>query len=176
MSYRPVHTLQQQVVPQPYQRPVFTQNPLKYLINNNYSGSLHINNLHHMNKLYDMMKEALLNDGSGHVMQPVAPGQIFTTTNTNKPRVFMAVKGQKIFNIIKENNPVRKSVKIIYNEDDNEEYEYEDEVFDEEKEGHYEEGHYEPDEEEEHEEVEGQQREDIFNTGHIGWDNYTSFK
>jgi hypothetical protein len=130
-----------------------------------------------MNKLYEIMKEALLHESSGghQYVSTVTPGQIFTTTNTAKPRVFMAVKGQRIFNIIKENHNDnrRKSVKIIYNGDENEEeYQYEDEIYEEEKEGDA--GYEEYEGEEEFEE--GPQGDDIFNAGHKTWDNYTAFK
>ena len=41
------------------QRPVFIQNPLKMMINNNFYGTFTINNLVELNRLYEMMKEGL---------------------------------------------------------------------------------------------------------------------
>jgi hypothetical protein len=107
------------------------------MINNEYSGTLHINNLINMNRLYDLMKEALiqesnnnLNTTPGITVPPSYNNQghtvLFATINTknqinppsiNKPnRLFVTKRGQKIFNIIKEphaNNRI-KTVRIIY--------------------------------------------------------------
>jgi hypothetical protein len=111
------------------------------MINNDYSGTLHINNLINMNRLYDMMKEALLQESNTNnnniANNPVVtlPTNTFThqghtvlfaTINTknqinpptiNKPnRLFVTKRSQKIFNIIKEphsNNRI-KTVRIIY--------------------------------------------------------------
>jgi hypothetical protein len=192
----------QQVIstPIPYQRPIFSQNPLKLLIANPFSGTLHINNLQHMNKLYEIMKEALLQDSTNHANPTPSylPGQIFATTNTantggagTKPRLFMAIKGQKIFNIIKENNSNnnntgdrRKSVRIIYNNENDEEYEEEYGNQYEDNEGYAEEGkeeeNYDGENYNEEDEAEGDlaemRHDDIFYAGHSGWDNYTAFK
>ena len=43
------------------QRPVFTQNPLKLIMFNQYSGTMTLNNLSEINKLYEMMKEGINN-------------------------------------------------------------------------------------------------------------------
>jgi len=107
------------------------------MINNEYSGTLHINNLINMNKLYDMMKEALIQESNNNIntQTGVTPTPnynsqghtvLFATINAknqinlpniNKPnRLFMTKRGQKIFNIIKEphaNNRI-KTVRIIY--------------------------------------------------------------
>lgn len=139
--------------PSQTQKPIFSQNPLKFMINNEYSGTLHINNLNHINKLYDVVRDALIQQNSQNVSlpsetqsksnnifftttQPVTSGTVlFATHNPNNPKpvhtsnshnqtfktnkLFSTVKGQKIFNIIKEpNNKLRKSVKIVYNNDD----------------------------------------------------------
>jgi hypothetical protein len=159
------HMIPQQI---PYQRPIFSSNPLKMLINNDYSGTLHLSNLQQMNRLYEMMKEALLQESQTNIN--------YTTSNFTERRIFMTVKGQKIFNIIKEGNTLnkRKSVKIIYNNDD-EEYAYENYDEEDEKEEEYKQDYEEYEEYEEMEE-EGKHGDDIFNAGHSTWDNYTAFK
>ena len=43
------------------QRPIFYQNPLKYIICNQFAGSMTLNNLYEINKLYEMMKEGINN-------------------------------------------------------------------------------------------------------------------
>ena len=42
-------------------RPFFSQNPLKLILNNQFSGLLCLNNLCEINKLYEMMKESINN-------------------------------------------------------------------------------------------------------------------
>ena len=46
---------------QTQQRPIFTQNPLKIIMLNQFSGTMTINNLCEINKLYEMMKEGINN-------------------------------------------------------------------------------------------------------------------
>ena len=104
------------------------------MINNQFSGTLSINNLNHINRLYEMMVEALQQETnlnlslnatpqpSGNIFMTTSasgnkPTVIFATTNTqkqfdqvnfnlNKPnKLFGTVKGKKIFNITKEPNP-----------------------------------------------------------------------
>ena len=43
------------------QRPIFSQNPIKFLMFNQFSGKMNLNNLYEMNKLYEMMKEGINN-------------------------------------------------------------------------------------------------------------------
>ena len=43
------------------QRPVFSQNPLKLIMYNSFSGTMTLNNLCQINKLYEMMKEGINN-------------------------------------------------------------------------------------------------------------------
>jgi hypothetical protein len=149
-----------QVLPQacvPTQKPIFANNPLNLMINNEFSGTLSIHNLNHINQLYEMMKDALIQESVSNYSvpntsavifatstNPTKPSVLFATTNSQKNfetkpnRLFTTVKGKKIFNIIKEPNPNnrRKSVKIIYkNEEDyssnnlnrNYNYDYQDE-------------------------------------------------
>ena len=48
--------------PQPSgQRPIFTQNPIKFVWNNQFSGTMNLNNLYEINHLYEMMKEGINN-------------------------------------------------------------------------------------------------------------------
>ena len=42
-------------------RPIFSQNPLKYILYNQFSGTMSLNNLCEINKLYEMMKESITN-------------------------------------------------------------------------------------------------------------------
>ena len=41
------------------QRPIFSQNPLKFILYNQFSGTMCLNNLCEINKLYEMMKESI---------------------------------------------------------------------------------------------------------------------
>ena len=43
------------------QRPIFSQNPLKLIVYNQYSGTMTLNNLCQINKLYELMKEGINN-------------------------------------------------------------------------------------------------------------------
>ena len=43
------------------QRPIFAQNPIKFVWNNQFSGTLNLNNLYEINHLYEMMKEGINN-------------------------------------------------------------------------------------------------------------------
>ena len=47
------------------QRPVFSQNPLKLIMYNSFSGTMTLNNICQMNKLYEMMKEGISNQMNG---------------------------------------------------------------------------------------------------------------
>lgn len=131
----------------PTQKPVFLQNPLRFMMNNPYSGTLNINNLNQINRLYELMREGLTqqvvsqvptypnynnfnstNLNSNIPSQGGASGSthhhpiFFTTTSTTtaqpaKPKnIFVTVKGNKIFNIVKDpqNNTRRKNVTIVY--------------------------------------------------------------
>jgi hypothetical protein len=46
-------------VPPTPTRPIFTQNPLKLILFNQFSGTMSLNNLCEINKLYEMMKESM---------------------------------------------------------------------------------------------------------------------
>lgn len=111
------------------------------MINNDYSGTLNIQNLNHINSLYEMMKEALIVDNNTNYPNTNPGGMIFATINQNttknhifatsnsqkgmghdtRPnRLFSTVKGKKIFNIVKEPNLYnrRKTIKIIYKQEE----------------------------------------------------------
>ena len=127
----------QALTQQPFaMKPVFTYNPLNDLLQNEYSGTLNIKNLQHLNKIYEKMKEALSQDNNivnnsldinnynqiqrnapiNSTITVTHPTGPFATTKPNK--LFVTMKGQKIFNIIKENvnsTQRRKSVTVIYN-------------------------------------------------------------
>lgn len=159
----PIQMLPQQTAP--VQRPIFLTNPLNYLINNEYSGTMNINNLVHINRLYEMMKEALIQESNANYSGYNTGGNIFATSNsasnhrptvifattnsqrqaeTKPSRLFATVKGKKIFNIVKEpsqTNNRRKSVKIIYKQEEDysnaHHLNYNFEEQEEEKEEHY---------------------------------------
>jgi hypothetical protein len=100
MKLTPIQSLavsQSQQIVAPTQRPIFAQNPLTFLIDNEYSGTLHINNLVHVNKLYELMKEALLqenniNNAAANLTTPgtnsanINSSNIINTNNMNQSR------------------------------------------------------------------------------------------
>ena len=43
------------------QRPIFSQNPLKFVMFNQFYGIMNLNNLLEINRLYEMMKEGINN-------------------------------------------------------------------------------------------------------------------
>lgn len=136
------------------------------MIENKNSGTLNYSNLTNLNYLYTVLKNSFSGENNVNNVVPTAPvtGMIFNVNNPNNPQPSISnnskpfvlnrprfVKGQKIFNITKESNPFnrRKSVKIIYNnEEDNESNELDDhlesnenfEIKNEVHEEHYENG------------------------------------
>jgi hypothetical protein len=115
-------------------RPIFQINPLKMLLTNNFSGTTKIENLTQINKIYEIMRDAVAQENnqqhnnlnnsinSGTNIIKSAPlqshpinlhngGNIFTTVKPNK--LFMTIKGHKIFNIVKENNIQVKAFKFF---------------------------------------------------------------
>jgi len=109
------------------------------MINTYQSGTIQSANLNYLNKLFEMMKDAIFYDSeqnrinypnpnnancSYNVQQSQSSNNVFnmnsgthifqTIKSVNKPNT-SSIKGQKIFNIVKENNQSNKrSVKIIY--------------------------------------------------------------
>ena len=52
-------------------KPVFSQNPLKLILFNQFSGTMNLNNLFEINKLYEMMKEGMnkmINMGNNDIL------------------------------------------------------------------------------------------------------------
>jgi hypothetical protein len=114
------------------------------MFNSYQSGTMQNINLNYLNKLFEMMKDAIFFDSEQNRIPNFNSNSLNnynfnnqTTTNslilnagsnifqtiksTNKPNT--SIRGQKIFNIVKENNHSNKrSVKIIYinNEENNE--------------------------------------------------------
>jgi hypothetical protein len=98
---------------------------------NKHSGSLNFNNLYHLNYLYSILRNSFNAENNQSSAATVnTSGLIFNVNNPNNPspKPFILskqkfFKGQKIFNISKESNPFnrRKTVKIIYNDDEDEE-------------------------------------------------------
>lgn len=105
------------------------------LLTNNYSGTTAIQNLTQINKIYEIMREAVAqennpqhqhnlnhsldlsinihNNTQSHPINLHGGTNIFQTVKPNK--LFMTIKGQKIFNIVKENNPHVILLLFIYN-------------------------------------------------------------
>src|SRR5207248_587791 len=110
-----------------FQRPVFAQNPLRMLSENDFSGTLHVNNIKNINSLFEVMKLAQINENLNNLNninnsntltnippnKPSAPNtnSIFIINNGKNPSgqvyekkpTFVTFKGNKIFNIIKDN-------------------------------------------------------------------------
>ena len=125
-------------------KPIFQTNPLRHMINSYQSGTIYISNLNYLNKLFEMMKDAIFYDSEQNRINYSNPNNVnasFNQQNQNSNNAFninsgthifqtiksvnkpnSSIKGQKIFNIVKENNHSNKrSVKIIYinNEENN---------------------------------------------------------
>ena len=113
------------------------------MINSYQSGTIQSGNLNYLNKLFQMMKDAVFYDSEQNRINYLNPSNVNSSSNpqnqssnnafinsgthifqtiksVSKP--ITSIKGQKIFNIVKENNHSNKrSVKIIYinNEENN---------------------------------------------------------
>lgn len=109
------------------------------MIDNPFSGTLSANNINRINKLYEMMKDALIQQTiSVGLTSCYAKGNgipIFTTTNMadkgNPAKMFYTVKGNKIFNIVKHPNQRRKTIMILNEKGINESHERQDDVKEE---------------------------------------------
>ncbi len=126
-----------------FQKPVFAHNPLRLLSENQFSGTLHVNNIKNINGLFDIMKMSQINE---NVNNSVPVNNMVKTSSTNSNNIFLinnakngnyekrptfvTFKGNKIFNIIKDipgnnynnnqsNTERIKSVKIIYKDENN---------------------------------------------------------
>ena len=120
------------------------------MIENSVSGSLHPDNIKHINKLYDTMKEALIQESNMYNYQnygqPIItnypPNALFATHKVGdfKGKIFGTIRGQKVFNIIKDpmNLNRRQNVKIVYSGGIEQSQAYEDEYI-EDKEEYYDE-------------------------------------
>ncbi len=109
----------------PVSRPIFPNNPLKMLLSNSYSGTTSIQNITQINKIYEIMREAVAqennhqhphnlnhslnssinihNNTQSHPINFHGVTNIFQTVKPHK--LFMTTKGQKIFNIVKKHAP-----------------------------------------------------------------------
>ena len=110
------------------------------LLTNNFSGTTNIQNLIQINKIYEIMRESILqenniqnqqqqnvsnpynfngsnntnnnnNNNQPHPLNLQGVTNIFTTIKQNK--LFMTIKGQKIFNIVKDNSEQVKFLLIL---------------------------------------------------------------
>lgn len=156
------------------------------MISNEYSGTLHFTNLVNINKLYEIMREALLYENSiqnnqirfitEYQPQPTRhPSSLLNNKNPQKlSKLFITNNGPKIFQIIRDvpYNSKKQSVKIIYNNDDY--YDENDEEYDQhngvgEHHGYYDEEGY----HDHHQDVEEHHiKENEDNHHHIQYDNY----
>lgn len=111
------------------QKPVFITNPLQNVIFNNYSGTLHINNLVNANKLYETLKEGLqqqyqLNPSTSTSQSRSDKPHTVTNVNPNKGKLFVTIKGRQIFEIKKtdESNNKKTNNTTVYNSNNNQNY------------------------------------------------------
>lgn len=88
------------------QRPIFQYNPLKLLDSNIFCGTMNIENLKHINSLYEQMKEALLSfeqyeylNGIGNIQ---GNGKCSMTFGPSFKFDRNSIKGMKIFHIYKD--------------------------------------------------------------------------
>lgn len=100
------------------QKPIFNQNPLKYVIDNEYSGTLTLNNVIKVNKLYEILREGLQQQCQNN--NNTQGGKVYCSEKSNttsinetpsvpsKTKLFVTVKGKKIFEIKKEGDNVNK--------------------------------------------------------------------
>lgn len=94
------------------QKPILNENPLKSVLNNLYSGTMTINNLLHVNRLYEKLNEGLMQQGQvnmgSHQIQGINNGTLKhnakpnASNNGNKMKFFVTTKGKKIFEIKKD--------------------------------------------------------------------------
>jgi hypothetical protein len=112
--------------------PIFKENPLKHLSKNVFSGTLNIINLKKLNSLYDhMCKYQSLSESNLKLnmelenknQNQINSQKIHSNSYifNNKINLLNFEKGDKIFNIIKDDFK-RKVVKIIYKEDDEDDF------------------------------------------------------
>jgi hypothetical protein len=105
--------------------PIYTENPIKLMLNNEFCGTMNFKNLNEINSVYQVMRHhQIISDNNTRlnnyneynkentiVVKDIASGPKTPTFNYSR--------GDKIFNIIKDNNhPRRKIVKIIYEDSD----------------------------------------------------------
>ncbi len=101
------------------QKTIFHQNPLKLMLSNSFSGSLHIENVNYINNIYNMMKQTIQENtlSSLNYNKSISNQQNSKVeSETNILKRFYK-KGQKIFNIIKDSPDTvkKKSIKVIFN-------------------------------------------------------------
>jgi len=113
-------------IPQsPIQKPLYTYNPLRLVIENEFSGTLHVTNINNINNLYNLMKQNQYfeNTNNNCLNNNLTSSNINSLPSTNntglgirsiipsnpsfhieKKPTFVTIKNNKIFNIIKENS------------------------------------------------------------------------
>lgn len=99
-------------------RPIFQENPLKYMIDNSFSGKMNVDNANQINMLYDLMKKGILqqntvsysyNNNNSNANSHVVFFK--TSSNVNKANtqqkqnlLFVTTKKKKVFEIIKHDS------------------------------------------------------------------------
>ena len=105
------------------QKPIFSQNPIKFLMFNQFSGTMTLNNLLEINKLYEMMKEGInnqLNNGNqNNLYQNKQYYKSNTYSNNNiyndKPKnIILDITYNNEESITKKNNAISKEKKPIF--------------------------------------------------------------
>ena len=98
-------------------RPIFQENPLKYMIDNSFSGMVNVDNVNQINMLYDLMKK-------GIIQQNTVKYSYNNNVNTNLTKqkqnmLFVTTKKKKVFEIIKNDSNstlnTNETQKIEYN-------------------------------------------------------------
>ena len=100
------------------QRPIFSQNPLKFVMFNQFSGNMNLNNLLEINRLYEMMREGINNQfntsTNGNINYNI--GMINMNMNMNNNNAMNSNKNP--LNIIENNKYKNIVLDKFYNDQD----------------------------------------------------------
>lgn len=92
------------------QKPIFIQNPIKYILYNQFTGTMTLNNLLEINKLFDYIKEGINNNQINNGINYTADGNKILMSNS----YYFNSDNQKNFN--KENENIILDTTLINNE------------------------------------------------------------
>ena len=110
-------------------RPIFQENPLKYMIDNSFSGMVNVDNVNQINMLYDLMKKGIIQQNTvnysyNNNVNTNSHVVFFKTSNANLTQqkqnlLFVTTKKKKVFEIIKNDSNstlnTNETQKIEYN-------------------------------------------------------------